>query len=117
MAKIKPHGRALAVAGIVVLSSTASFGLGRIAKISTERQPLAIEVGESVATTTPSTPKPNPPRPATADQGGKVVASKSGTRYYLPTCSGVSRIKEANKVWFTSPAEAERAGYTRAANC
>jgi hypothetical protein len=48
---------------------------------------------------------------------GSYVASKSGTRYYLPACSGASRIKEENKVWFATVGEAQAAGYTAAANC
>lgn len=48
---------------------------------------------------------------------GKYVASKSGTRYYLPNCAGVSRIKEENKVWFATKEEAESRGLLPAANC
>jgi hypothetical protein len=48
---------------------------------------------------------------------GGYVASKSGTKYHLPWCSGAKRIKEENKVWFKTQAEAEDAGYTPAANC
>jgi hypothetical protein len=45
------------------------------------------------------------------------VASVSGTKYYLPHCSGVSRIKEGNKIWFSSREDAELSGYTPASNC
>ncbi len=45
------------------------------------------------------------------------VASKTGTKYHLPWCSGARRIKEENKVWFATKEEAEAAGYTPAANC
>lgn len=45
------------------------------------------------------------------------VASKNGTKYHLPWCSGAKRIKEENKVWFATKEEAEAAGYTPAANC
>jgi len=48
---------------------------------------------------------------------GKFVASKSGTKYYLPTCSGVKRIKEENKVYFDSIEEAEAEGLEPAKNC
>ncbi len=54
---------------------------------------------------------------ATDASSGAYVASKNGTRYYLPRCGGVSRIKEENKVWFATKSEAEAAGYTPAANC
>lgn len=45
------------------------------------------------------------------------VASKTGTKYHLPWCSGARRIKDENKVWFATKEEAEAAGYTPAANC
>ncbi len=45
------------------------------------------------------------------------VASKTGTKYHLPWCSGARRIKVENKVWFATKEEAEAAGYTPAANC
>ncbi|MBI2410005.1 hypothetical protein HYV30_03120 [Candidatus Kaiserbacteria bacterium] len=48
---------------------------------------------------------------------GKVVASKNGSKYYLPSCAGAERISEANKVWFASAAAAARAGYAPATNC
>lgn len=50
-------------------------------------------------------------------QAGTLIASKSGTKYHLPTCPGAKQIKEANKIEFSSKAEAEAAGYTAAANC
>jgi hypothetical protein len=56
---------------------------------------------------------------ATIPQQGDAlyVASKSGTKYHLPWCSGALRIKEENKIFFTSKNEAEKAGYEPAANC
>ena len=48
---------------------------------------------------------------------GSYVASKSGTKYHLPWCGGAQRIKEENKVWFKTKEDAEKAGYTPAANC
>jgi hypothetical protein len=55
--------------------------------------------------------------PAALPAGGQYVASKSGTKYYLPWCGTVARIKDENKVWFQTKAEAEAAGYGPAANC
>jgi len=47
----------------------------------------------------------------------RLVASQSGSRYHLLDCPSVSQIKESNKVFFATAAEAEAAGYTKAANC
>lgn len=48
---------------------------------------------------------------------GTYLASKNGTKYYLPTCGSAKRIKTENIVWFQTKAEAEAAGYGPAANC
>ncbi len=53
----------------------------------------------------------------TDSETGKYVASKNGTKYYLPSCSGANRIKEENKVYFDSVEEAQAAGLEPAANC
>ncbi len=47
----------------------------------------------------------------------EIIASKSGTKYYFSYCSGVKRIKNENRIYFSTKSAAERAGYTIAANC
>lgn len=49
--------------------------------------------------------------------GGRVVASKSGSRYHYPWCAGASQIKEENKIWYASEDVAQQAGLTKAKNC
>ncbi len=58
-----------------------------------------------------------PAPPSKAASAKTYVASKSGTKYHLPTCAGAKSISEANKVWFATKAEAEKAGYSPAGNC
>lgn len=48
---------------------------------------------------------------------GKIVASKNGKRWHYLWCKGAETISEKNKRYFKSEADAEKAGYTRAANC
>jgi hypothetical protein len=48
---------------------------------------------------------------------GEVIASKTGTVYYLPTCSGVSRIKPENRVTYASASAAQAKGLAPAKNC
>ena len=87
---------------IIFLASSASFGLGMLAGLDAG-QGRAVVQEEAVSVATSTT--------------GKVVASKNGTKYYLPGCTGADRISEANKMWFSSDAAAIKAGYTLAANC
>lgn len=49
--------------------------------------------------------------------GSSYVASKTGSKYFLPWCGGAQTIKEENKVYFASAAAAEASGYFPAANC
>lgn len=91
----------------VTLVTFLSFGLGRLAL--PQEKPLPIQIESLPAAVTGSTPE--------NAVNKNYVASKNGTKYYLPTCSGASRIKEENRVWFVSQDEAEEAGYEPAANC
>ncbi|MDR3572146.1 MAG: hypothetical protein P4L81_08270 [Candidatus Pacebacteria bacterium] len=49
--------------------------------------------------------------------GGYVVASRSGSVYYLPWCAGADKIPADKQLWFTSEAAAQKAGYTPAKSC
>ncbi len=113
---------------LLVLVGVASFGLGRASvadfgpKNSTNETTASIPLsqvtdvfneGTNEATTTKNIEKSGVPVVADA----QYVASKNGTKYHLPWCVGAKQIKEENKVWFNSKAEAEKAGYTPAGNC
>lgn len=90
------------VVAVVVLASSASFGLGFLAgRDAGQGSVLRIEEGGIDG----------------ARVAGKVVASKNGTKYYPPDCAAASRISDANKIWFASASAALDAGYEPAANC
>lgn len=121
------------IISVLVLASVGSFGLGVLAGkdmaksnpedgLWIEQLPATVRGGGGPAAASAAL-SPAPTMPATvrivpAPQGPKVyVASKSGTKYYLPTCGSVKRIKEENKVWFATKAEAEAAGYEPSTAC
>jgi hypothetical protein len=102
---------------LIIAVALIAFYLGRV---SQDAQYTLIERGsEEVA----PAPLRMPTSTAAASQvaapaaQGNYVASKSGTKYHLPWCSGAQRIKEENKVFFATKEEAEAAGYTPASNC
>lgn len=122
----------LFIALIIVVVAFGSFGLGRLSMIEAVEMPIRIDNMPASAAkiealpTTKTTGKLNSPKPQIAppsvsdrapQTGGYYVGSKSGTKYHLPWCSGAERIKEENKVIFATKEEAEKAGYTPAANC
>lgn len=100
---------------VVVLVGLSAFGLGRISTLEGERSQLLVRLPDG-STQTAAAFAATTPKSSSVTAGG-VVASKSGSKYYLPTCAAASRIKEENKVTFATSAEAEAAGYTAAANC
>ena len=86
------------IIAVLILASSASFGLGYLAGMDSKNgSPPSLE--------------------ATAGETGKYLASKNGTKYYLPSCAGADKISDANKVWFATVASAVAAGYSPAANC
>jgi len=104
------------IVAVLVFASSASFGLGVLAgrdmgqgsDFSISQIPLeASALAAQKATTAP----------ASIPAGGEVVASKNGTKYFLPWCGGASQIKDENKLWFANKEAAEAAGYQPAANC
>ncbi|MBP6924602.1 MAG: hypothetical protein KBB78_03465 [Candidatus Pacebacteria bacterium] len=111
--------------GILLIGvGIASFGLGRQSVLEGDIVKNALNQADLVEVDSmPLVPPPTPTIPTSApvtltetvEEG--VVASKSGTKYHLPTCSGAKSIKPENLISFASVAAAEAAGYTPAANC
>ncbi len=111
---------------IIVLVATFSFGLGRLTKIEENKPALIIKNSQTFHT--PQTAQISQVDASSGGgegqagqvkgiKAGQYVASKNGTKYYLPNCSGVNRIKEENKIWLATKEEAEARGLTPAANC
>ncbi len=89
---------------LILLVGLGSFGLGRLSIIEGNKTPLKIDYLEFQQANLGAV-------------SGKYVASKSGTKYHLPWCSGAQRISKKNKIWFNTKEEAESKGYTPANNC
>lgn len=107
---------------IIILVAFGSFGLGRLSKIEGTKTPIRIEnaptiTADTFSTSTQADTKNTPLVLDTKTQGNQLVASKSGTKYYYPWCTGVQKIAEANRVYFTSKADADARGYTPSATC
>jgi len=105
---------------LIVLTAIVAYILGILSGQSTEGVPVTVSNSASAVLANQVVPSGSKTPVSTATVSadkGVYVASKSGTKYHLPTCPGAQRIIETNKIWFTSKAEAEKAGYTPAANC
>ena len=111
---------------IIVLTASLGFGLGRLSKIEEQKPPVRIEYDTAGQTATPINTSEGGHGEVSKSEATlgesragdrEVIASKSGKTYYLPWCSGVRRIKPANRVSFVSPAAAAAAGLSPAKNC
>ncbi|MFA6535962.1 MAG: hypothetical protein WCT25_00860 [Candidatus Paceibacterota bacterium] len=124
--KIKGVGerREIFISLLIILVAFGSFGLGRLSKIYDTRPEVKVRLSDGTEAVPEadlsgkvSVKASNLAAVSVAEGSGKVVASKSGTKYHFPWCAGASQISEANKIWFDSVAAAEEAGYSKAANC
>lgn len=111
---------------IIILVGTASFGLGKISSFEKSKIPISVlKTKEYMYSTVLSADQVNLGDTYNTNLGlkpevpvsGVVVASKSGTKYYYPWCTGVSKIREENKVWFNTIEEARSAGLSPTSNC
>ncbi len=110
---------------IIILVAFGSFGLGRLSKIEDTKMPIQIENSPEVTseTFTQEIIVKNESGQAASllnsveTKTSELVGSKNGTKYHYAWCSGAQRIAEANKIYFTSKADAEARGYTPASNC
>ena len=102
---------------ILVLTCLTSFGLGRLSVPKTLETDTVSIIGNVSSYEEIGGSEKGGGYGSSYSTGGAYVASRSGTKYYLPTCSGASRIKEENKIWFNSESEAENAGFTKSSTC
>jgi len=105
----------LFIAVAMVLIALGAFGLGKISAYEKKDVPISVlQKQESILANT------NLNQVATVGESkieNMFVASKSGTKYYYPWCSGVDRIKEENKIWFATIEEARSRGLEPASGC
>lgn len=118
---MKSNGRlrkadAFVVPLIIIFVGVGSFGLGRLSAMDEFRGTLAVQ-GAEPAQTQKFVSQPAAAAAAAGVAEEKFVASRSGSKYYLPTCAGAKSIKEENKIWFMTAQEAQDRGYEPAANC
>lgn len=107
----------------IILVALLSFGIGRLS-VAGDREPIKIEYDATLTEwSTPSIDQTasvinaaGKLAPPSVSDGG-VVVSKNGARYHYSYCAGAKQIKKENKIVFPTPAAAEAAGYTLAANC
>lgn len=89
----------------IFLVAFSSFGLGRLSGGEEARPAVSIgKAGQEVESVGMS-------------PGGLVVASRSGSVYHYPWCTGAAQIKRENQIWFASEEAAKNSGYAPSKSC
>lgn len=122
----------LLVSLIIILVGFLTYGVGKLTTLKSQNNEVKIIYPEGgavkgVSTSTvpnntkiqitPTTQAQKNISSQSEDTSSVVVASKSGTKYHYPWCSGAKRISPANLVTYASIDDARKAGLTPAANC
>jgi len=106
---------------IIILVGFGSFGLGHLSSKNTQ-QTTSVTIEQAFEPSSASFEQDNMEDNNSLELvaptvQGSFVGSKNSDKYHYPWCPGAQRIKEENKVWFTSREDAESRGYTPAGNC
>lgn len=111
------RGADLAIGVLLILAMIVSFLLGRLSKDA--KNAIIIEPsGEKTNQIEPVAYTIDNVKEQTKELGiESIVASKRGSKYYFIWCSGAKTLSEANKIYFSSEALAQNAGYSLATNC
>ncbi len=118
--KIKP----LYTLFLIIVIASIFFALGRLSALEDRKTPLKIinqDIGQNKPLEGQNTANVIDSvvleSQISNQNSGEVVASKSGSKYHFPWCSGAKSIKPENLITFGSIEEARKAGYEPAKNC
>ncbi len=114
---LKQYEREIFILAGVFIFGTLAFGLGRLSKIEGGKIPVKIEIPNSLNSSKGVIGEGAISLEEFPPSVGLLVASRNGSKYHFPWCPGALQISEANKIWFQSEEQAEKAGYEPAANC
>ncbi|MEN9561182.1 MAG: hypothetical protein RIQ56_455 [Candidatus Parcubacteria bacterium] len=93
------------IVALIILTGVLSFGLGRLSVNESTNSVIAVT---NVVATSSQRSLP---------LGGAFVASRSGSVYYFPWCTGAQKIPQQLQLWFSTEEAAQKAGFRAAKNC
>lgn len=108
-------GKDILTVVIIVLVGLGSFELGRLSKQNTSSGIKIEYLGQNQEASAVSALEVL--SPAAQNSGKNFFASNRGTKYYPLGCSAGNSIKQENRVYFATGAEAEQSGYSLSRAC
>ncbi len=118
-------GKDILVIIIIILVGLGSFELGRLSKedtnpgIKVEYSAQEANIMDSVSNLPDLSANQNIAQNNQKSNtgSGNFFASNKGSKYYSLSCSGGKTIKQENRIYFNTSAEAEKAGYELSGSC
>lgn len=95
-----------------VLVAILSFGAGKISEISRTDTPIVFQNAPECGSNTGNTPA----SPVSNKPQDKIIGNKNSLIYHLPGSASYDKVSAANRVYFDSEADAQKAGYRKAKN-
>lgn len=95
-----------------VLVAILSFGAGKISEISGTDTPIVFQNAPECGSNPVNTPAPS----SAENLQGKIIGNKNSLIYHLPGGASYDKVSEANRIYFNSEADAQKAGYRKAKN-
>ncbi len=117
--RVGEHKKSLILGGILALTAILSFYIGYVARAEGHKESLVAITCPANAYLDSGALAEYPTTSSLMSHAttGAYVASKNGKKYYPASCSAANRIKDQNKIFFTTTRDAEQAGYSVGAGC
>jgi len=117
-------GKDILIVIIVILVGLGSFELGRLSKENISSgvkieypNQNSVQGTDQASNVVSAVSSPIIQTSNLIPAGKNYFASSRGSKYYTLGCSAGKSIKQANRVYFATTDEAERAGYTLSSSC
>ena len=117
-------GKDVLIVIIVILVGLGSFELGRLSKENASSgvkieypNQDAVQATDQASNAVSGVSSPIAQTSNSIPLGKNYFASSRGSKYYTLGCSAGKSIKQANRVYFATSDEAEKAGYTLSSSC
>lgn len=95
-----------------ILVAILSFGVGKLSEVNRSGAPIVFQDAPACG----DAEKNNPNLADSEKIQGQIIGNKKSLIYHLPGGAFYDKISEANRVYFNSEAEAQKAGYRKAKN-
>lgn len=94
-----------------------SFGAGKISEISQPEKQIVFKDSTNCQISPGLSPSPgNPATPGSTMETGKIIGNKNSKIYHLPGGASYEKISPANRAYFATEEDAQKAGYRKAKN-